>query len=68
MSDVYVLCPEHGDLYVHRGASMTSVPDVGALEPVREDVEKPGLADRAGCPLCWAEDQIDQGLTFEERQ
>jgi hypothetical protein len=50
--NVLWICPEHGPIFIHRGATWASVPDYKKLEPLRDDVEKPLATDPNNCPIC----------------
>jgi hypothetical protein len=52
MSNIYLVCPNHGQVFVHKGGTLGSAPDYRKLEPVINGIGTPKATDEYVCPLC----------------
>src|SRR5215831_15798690 len=53
---IYCVCPNHGDIFVHEGATFADPPDYTKWRPVHPEVKRsPRANDPVGCPICGAE-------------
>lgn len=49
---MFLVCPEHGDLYEDTGASPGDPVESAKMVPCRDDIDKPHAGDEIRCPLC----------------
>ena len=67
MSDAFIVCEEHGDIYVHRGARIGDVRDASKVELLDPRLQRPATGDVIRC-FCGRTLGLAGGLREEVRK